>query len=83
MTLVQLTDNAILQIIMWGLGLFSTISIAILVHIGNAGAKIKEDIKEFSKVYGERIAHVETQTQNTASDVREIRTDLKLLMTRK
>jgi len=83
MTLITLTDNVILQIIMWGLGIFCTVAMTILIHIGNSGAKIKEDIKSFATDYGQRIAHVETQTQNTAADVKEIRTDIKLLMQRK
>jgi len=83
MILFAFTDSTALQIIMWGGGLFITVSLTILVHIGNAGAKIKEEIKEFHRIYGERIAHVETQTQNTAKDVSEIRLDLKALMMRK
>lgn len=79
MVLLQLTDSNILQIIMWGLGIFSTVFLTLLVHIGNAGSQLKKDNSSLS----ERVAHVETQTQSTAKDVGEIKLDIRELMKRK
>lgn len=79
MTLFTLTDSSMLQVVMWGLGIFSTIFLTLLIHIGNAGSQLKKDNSNLS----ERIAHVETQTQNTAKDIVDIKLDLRELIKRK
>lgn len=79
MILFTLTDTSMLQIIMWGLGIFSTIFITLLVHIGNAGSTIKAKLSD----HGERITKVETQATMATETAHRIEDKLDRLIERK
>jgi hypothetical protein len=56
MILFEFTASMGLTLITAFAGLFVTVALWILVHIGNSGAKIKQQVHS----HGERIAHLET-----------------------
>ena len=79
MILMTLSDTSMLQIIMWFLGIFATVSLALIIHIGNAGSAIKQKISE----HGERIATVEVQAKMATEVAHRIEDKLDIIISKK
>jgi len=79
MILFTLSDTNMLQIIMWSLGIFSTVMLTLLIHIGNAGSAIKQKISD----HAERISTVEVQAKLATETAHRIEDKLDRLIERK
>jgi len=79
MILITLSDTSMLQTIMWGMGIFITVAMTILIHIGNAGSSIKKQISH----HGERISIVEVQAKTANETAARIESKVDRLIERK
>lgn len=80
MILVTLTPDQVLTIALWIIGGFCGVALSLLIYIGNAGSRIKQDVGDMRQLHGERIATLETSQKNTEAGLNRMESKLDQLI---